>query len=283
MTTIDNFDISDKIVEFLTINHDKLFTIKQIHSEFYEKYEEFKKLDLKKDLINKLKVSFMTIEGEYNNIYRIVNNDKHYLIWSLRKKDEIINDLNKSNYSDISKQYDVEIEKELDNFLHFSNQTDYLKLINQLISENNYSFMFENNYIDGVNHPIHLLIINNEFETIKKLGDLTTIDFNIKNKNGKSCTDLAKEAKNFDILEYIILDISFKRILNIQKLNDSLKENQKQNYQKIDELNKKIAELTKIQKDLEDKKDNSESSFTFLLSSIILYAAYSIYKYSLSL
>ena len=281
MTTIDNFDISDKIVEYLTINHDKLFTIKQIHSEFYEKYEEFKKLDLKKDLINKLKVSFMTIEGEYNNIYRIVKDDKHYLIWSLRPKDDIIRDMNTTKYSENTRQYDREIEQDLDDFLKFSTQKDYVKLINQLIDENNFSFIFDSNYMDGNNHPLHILIINNEIQTIKKLGDLTQIDFNVKNREGKYCIDLARETRNCEILEYILENIYTKKISNIQKLNETIKENQKLNYEKIEQLNKKVESFNIKIKDIEDKKEMWESFSVLLFLLIIIYFIYYLVKFIL--
>lgn len=281
MTSVDNFDISDKIVEFLTINHDKLFTIKQIHSEFYEKYEEFKKLDIKKDLINKLKLSFMTIEGEYTNIYRIVKDDKHYLIWSLKTKDEIIKNLNITKFSEISKQYDREIEQELDDFLVLSSQKDYVKLIKQYIEENNFSFMFETNYMDGINHPIHILIINKELQIIKRMGDLIQIDFSIKNKEGKYCTDLAKETNNCEILEYILENIFTRKLLNIQKLNEAIKENQKQNYEKIDLLNKKVEVLTNGLNDIENKKESWETFAALQFLLITIYLIYCLVKYIL--
>ena len=103
--------------------------------------------------------------------------------------------------------------------------------------------------MDGNNHPLHILIINNEIQTIKKLGDLTQIDFNVKNREGKYCIDLARETRNCEILEYILENIYTKKISNIQKLNETIKENQKLNYEKIEQLNKKVESLTELLKE----------------------------------
>ena len=105
--------------------------------------------------------------------------------------------------------------------------------------------MYESNFIDGTNHPIHLLIANNENKLIKDLDELTTIDFNIKNSNGKNCLDVAKEAKNFDVFQIILEKNYQSKLKSLEKINDTLKDNQKKIYEQMDDNKKKIALLEK--------------------------------------
>jgi len=269
---MESFDIADKIIEFLSSNHDKFYSIHQIHAELYEKHEEFRRLDMKKDMINRLKTTFLTIEGEYNNIYRIVKNDKHYLIWSLRSKEEIIKEVIPV---DEIKSYPIqsEIEKDLDNFLSFSSQNDYVSLIKEYIMKKDMSFMFDNNLIDGNNYPIHVLIQNNEFELIKKLDELTNVDYSKTNSKGKNCIDLARESRNCEILEFILDKIFYVKLTQVNKLVENLKEGQKTNYDKISVLNKKIDELSKKNKELEEN-----NAFNFLKNIIIIVLLYFAFK-----
>lgn len=250
---VENFDMADKIIELLSLNHDQLYSIRQIHSALYEKYDEFRKQDLKKDLINKLKITFMTIESEYNNIYRVVKNDSHYLIWSLKSKDEIMSNIQKES----PKTYEVidyeKDEAELDNFMKFSNEKDYCKFIKEMIKEKNFSFMYESNYLDGINHPIHILILNDEVGTLKTLDELTKVDYSIRNKDGKSCLDLARDKKNCILLEMILIKNFEIKLGEVLKINESLKEGQKKNYDQINGLNTKITKLNEKTKELEEK------------------------------
>lgn len=244
---IESFNIPDKIIEELSIRHDKYYTLRELHSIFYEKYEEFRIPDIKRNFIDKLKIVFMTIEGEYNNIYRIVKNDKHYLIWSLKSKDELINNFIDNN-NNLNQNIDIEIEKELDSFL----TVDNVSIIKKMISEQNFSFMFDTNYMDGINHPIHILILNNEIKTIKRLNDLTFIDFTLLNHNGKSCVELAREVNNCELLEFILERIFDAKIMNLMKINDLLKENQKKTYDKITELSNRVTEFSNLNEKLKD-------------------------------
>ena len=281
MTTpkVDNFDISDKIIDELTVQHDKLFSIRQIHSLLYDKYEEFRRLDLKRDMINKLKLAFLTIEGEYNNIYRIVKNDKHYLIWSIKPKDVIIKELESNSprlFSENKNKEDIEIEKELDDFMTFQESKDYVKLIKEMIEQRNYSFIYDNNFIDGTNYPIHILIIHNEYELIRILDDLTHIDYTVNNKDGKSCSDLAIEANNCKILEFVMEKIYTARTTKLTKLIDTLKADQKQNYDQITNLNKTIKNLND---DIVTLKNiiNADKAIEWIKNIIIVVAAYFYY------
>lgn len=284
---IEDFDIADKIIEELSSNRDTLYTLRQIHSILFDKYEDFRKLDTKKDLINKLKITFLTIEGEYNNIYRIVLQDKHYLIWSLKEKNEIISELATqpkkfSGDGVIVSRNEIkeEIEKELENFTLFSGTNCYVNVIKQMIQEKNISFMFENNLLDGVNHPIQILILGNDFESIKKLDELTTIDFNVKNKEGKSCLDLAKETKNCEILEFVLEKTFSIKTASFSKIIDNLKEAQKVEFDKMVE-SKKIIE--KLENEIKELKSNEAFEYfksfliLFLMSIIVKY--YANYKY----
>jgi len=271
MNDIEKFDVADKIIEELTTHHDVFYTIRQIHSAFYDKYEEFRHPDKKKIMIDKLKVAFLTIEGEYNNIYRIVKDDKHYLIWSLKDKDTILNE-NKIVHPVTFVPSDTnDYDKDLDNFSNIpENPKDYIQIITQMIDDKNFSFMYDTNFIDGKNHAIHILIMNNRLDLIQKLDDLTTIDFTVKNIEGKSCLDLAKEVKDIDMLEMILEHIYESRIQNLTKVNEILKNTQKKVYDQISINDKKITELEKKLKEASEK-NGWETFKTMIISFLCLY------------
>lgn len=250
---VEKFDIADKIIELLSFNHDQLYSIRQIHSILYDKHEEFRRQDLKKDLINKLKTTFLTIESEYNNIYRVVKNDSHFLIWSLKSKDEIMSNIQKESPKTFEVIENDKDDAELDNFMKFSNETDYCKFIKDMVREKNFSFMYESNYLDGSNHPVHILILNEEVGTLKTLDELTKVDYSIRNKEGKSCLDLAREKKNCVLLEMILIKNFEFKLGEVLKINETLKEGQKKNYDQINTLNSKITSLTEKIKELENK------------------------------
>lgn len=262
---VESFDIADKIIDELSSHHDQFYTIQQIHSVLYEKYNEFKRLDIKKDLINKLKITFMTIEGEYNNIYRIVKNEKHYLIWSLKEKETILKEINFNSPQKLSDTVIVDKEYEdLDNFLTFSSNKDYVSIIKQMVEQKNYSFMYDTNYMNGINHPIHILILNNEYDLIQKLDELTIIDYALKNREGKSCSDLAKETNNCILLEFILKKNFSNKTKQYVKIIEDLKESQKSDYDKITVLTKKNSFLEE-----EIKKMKSDDIIGFFKNFII--------------
>lgn len=250
---VESFDLADKVIEELTIRHDELFTLRQVHSMLYDKYAEFRDPELRTAFIDKLNIVFLTIEGEYNNIYRVVKDNKNYLIWTLKKKEEVLENC-KVNVD--TKQIDKDTDTYLDSFLNVPENyaKDYIAIIKKMIDTKNFSFMYETNFLDGVNHPIHLLILNNEVQLIKRLNDLTTIDYTIRNKEGKSCVDLAKEVRSCDLVEFFMernFDLKFRNLL---KNSDTLKESQKAAYEKISTLTKKNTELEEKCKNVEKSK-----------------------------
>ena len=251
-------EISTKIIEELSANPDKIYSISQIHYIFYEKYEDFRKLDTKRDMIQKLNISFLTIEGEYSNIYRIVVNGKHYLVWSLKDKETVIKEntfvdgsLSIQKYT-VKEQYEKEFNGEFEKMLSptFS-QKDYVDIIKKNITDKNYSFMYESNYMDGINNPAHILILNGENHLFKKLLDVTNVDLYAKNRDGKTCKELMIDTKNCELLE-ILLEERFKnKILSLTKINEELKENQKKSYEEITTLKDQCKNLETKIKDLE--------------------------------
>ena len=271
-------EISTKIIEELSANPDKIYSISQIHYIFYEKYEDFRKLDTKRDMIQKLNISFLTIEGEYNNIYRIVVNGKHYLVWSLKDKETVIKEntridgsLSVQKYT-VKEQYEKEFHGELEEMLSAKySQKDFVDIIKKNITDKNYSFMYESNYMDGTNNPAHILILNGETNLFKKLLDVTNVDLYAKNREGKSCRELIMETKNCELLE-ILLEERFKnKIDSLNKINEELKANQKKSYEEISGLKENIKKLQEKIKDLET------SNLIEWIKSIILFIVFIIY------
>lgn len=238
-TSSEEIDISNIIYQELTSESDKLFTLQEIYDIFYERFELVKKLELREEIKRKVQIAFFTIEGEYDNIYRVTVGSTNYLIASLRNKMEILKEVATKQPKPLVNKT-ANDEKEI---LSFASKEDYVKLIKCFIAEKNFSFMYDGNLLDGVNHPIQILILNNEYDTILQLCDLTTVDFSVKNSQGKNCLEMATENNNCKILRYILEKNYEVKITNLYKLNESLKDVQKQNYDKITELKARIESI----------------------------------------
>jgi hypothetical protein len=239
--TNDIENLYSKVYGYLVLKQNKLCSLIEIYNSLSTTYPEFniRERYLREILLCNFETVFATITHKYENVYIINSNDKNYLVWSLNNEKNISDEQHSFQQDNSECSYDNEI---LNRFEKFSNkkfyEVNHISNFKKMIDDCDYSFIYTSNFIDG-NLPIHLLIINNEFNIINKLAKLTCIDFSLKNKNGKNCLELAKEIKNCDLVE-LIVEKKYENELN--ELND-IKKNQIKTYTQIKECNKKINNM----------------------------------------
>jgi hypothetical protein len=264
MTTTTEY-ISNKIIEVLSTaeNANKLHSLIGVHILLVKKYKEFEGLNSNtydRDIFKNAYIhTFMSIEQEYNNIYRFIIADVQYLVWSEKSKTELYHNLNliqRNNSND-------------DDAMNYRIYVDYRSLVQSYIDKNDYAFIHDNIILDGTNNGLHILIKNEQLKSIKQMVELITIDWAIVNQDGKSYLDLARETKNLSIIEYIVESICTSRINKLISHNEMLKDKQKELYTKNSDLEKEIVKVN-----IEyHKKVNSLSTQNINKTFIILFMA----------
>lgn len=246
-TNINSNDIENlysKVYGYLVLKQNKLCSLIEIYNSLSTTYPEFNTREkyLREIMLCNFETVFATITHKYDNVFIINQDDKNFLVWSSNDEKYISNE-HFSFQQDYSNNSDCVYDNEIVNrFEIFSNKKFYeinhISNIKKMIDDCDYSFIYTSEFIDG-NLPIHLLIINNEFNIINKLTKLTCIDFSLKNKNGKNCLELAKEINNCNLVELIVK----KKYEN--ELNElyNIKKNQINTYEQIREFNKKIKNM----------------------------------------
>jgi len=264
MTTTTEY-ISNKIIEVLSTaeNANKLHSLIGVHILLVKKYKEFEELNSNaydRDIFKNAYIhTFMSIEQEYNNIYRFIIADVQYLVWSEKSKTELYHNLNliqRNNSND-------------DDAMNYRIYVDYRSLVQSYIDKNDYAFIHDNIILDGTNNGLHILIKNEQLKSIKQMVELITIDWAIVNQDGKSYLDLARETKNLSIIEYIVESTCTSRINKLISHNEMLKDKQKELYTKNSDLEKEIVKVN-----IEyHKKVNSLSTQNINKTFIILFMA----------
>jgi hypothetical protein len=234
MTTTDH--ISTKIIEVLSSseNANKMHSLTGVHTLLVTKYKEFEDLIKNpndRDAFKNAYIhAFMSIEHDYNNIYRFIIADVQYLIWSEKSKTDLYYNLNL-------------IQCTYDNLNAPRVYVDYCTLVQSYIKNNDFAFMHDNIVLDGTNNGLHILIKNEQLKSIKELVAIVSIDWTITNNDGKTYLELARETKNCSIIEYIIESIYTSKVNKLICHNETLKDKQKELYSKNSELEKEIIKV----------------------------------------
>lgn len=229
--------ISTKIIEVLSIDEyaNKLHSLTGVHALLVKKYTEFEDLIKnpydRDNFKNAYIHAFMSIEHEYNNIYRFIIADVQYLVWSEKSKIELYH-----NFNLIPRNNN-------DNLFAPQVYIDYCTLIQTYIENNDFVFIHDNIMLDGTNNGLHILIKNEQLKSIKDLDVYVSIDWTITNKDGKTYLELARETRNPAIIEYIVESIGNSRINKLISHNEMLKDKQKELYTKNSELEKEIIKV----------------------------------------
>jgi hypothetical protein len=229
--------ISTKMIEVLSTNEyaNKLHSLTGVHALLVKKYKEFEDLiknPYDRDIFKNAYIhAFMSIEHEYNNIYRFIIADVQYLVWSEKSKTELYHNFNLIPHNDNDNLFAPQV------------YIDYCTLIQTYIENSDFVFMHDNIMLDGTNNGLHILIKNEQLKSIKELEAFVQIDWTITNKDGKTYLELARETRNPVIIEYIIETICNSKINKLISHNEILKDKQKELYTKNSELEKEVIKV----------------------------------------
>lgn len=235
MTTTTEY-ISSKIIEVLSTdeNANKLHSLTGVHTLLVTKYKDFEDLiknPYDRDIFKNAYIhTFMSMEYEYNNIYRFIIADVQYLVWSEKSKTELYHNFNLIPRND-------------NNSFTSTVYIDYCTLVQTYIENNDFAFMHDNIILDGTNNGLHILIKNEQLKSIKDLIAIISIDWTITNQDGKTYLELARETRNPIIIEYIVESMCNSKINKLISHNETLKDKQKELYTKNSELEKEIVKV----------------------------------------
>lgn len=241
-----DFDIMAEIIGKMSGKPGLLMTILNVHAMLYEKYKSEMSDPLKKnDIIRQLKEAFRKIENEYDNIYRIFRGTGEYLIWSLKSRDEILQDLDSlQTYEDYlrneKKPDTVEYRMvfptiEVD--LQLPKEKTVLEKIIEMLNVRDLTFVSDSATVDGNRNAIQFLIQENRLDLLRRINDLSSIPLSTKTvKTNQSCSELAMATGNCEMVEFVIRNSYISQIRSLHNQIDTLKGTQATIYEDIRRL-----------------------------------------------
>jgi len=191
--------IDQEIINVLIFNPDRFFLV------WYDLYDIINK-KVKNITNNEYVTAFSTIENRHKNIYHFIINKNVYLVWSTKKRSELL----------ISIKYN-KFNKHI-----FMTDDDYIDLINYSLGEVDTLFNPSELLNDDMN-AIHLLVKKGCIKTLMRVLNLYDVDMNIKTVTGSTIFDIIYANKDMEMLEFILrynfnkdMD-DLKRLINKQK------------------------------------------------------------------
>ena len=279
-------NLGDILIDFLSSNNDRLYTMTALYNDIISTNTSFQIKDpIKRNEFNeKFRIEFLTLDNKYKGIYRFIINERQYIIWSLETYDKLYEthikntEENKTENKTETKPNgirtsDLYINTEIET-------TNYYEMIKSSIYNREYKYIYNDIKVDGINNAIHLFVINNDIENLRKINEIHKIDWTLKNRNNKSCLELARENKNCLMIEYIINNINDETILNIKNIMESQKLIQKEIY---DESNKKSIENFNLKNENQELKSTNhelEVKYNRLFKLILITGISLIYLFS---
>ena len=240
------FDIMEATIGATSGKPDLLMTILNVHARLYEKYKSEMSDPLKKnDIIHRLKKAFREIETEYDNIYRIFRGTGEYLIWSLKSRDEILQDLDSlQTYEDYlrngKKPDTVEYRMVFPNIeadLQLPKEKTVLQKIIEMLNVRDLTFVSDNVTVDGNRNAIQFLVQENHLDLLRRIHDLSSIPFSTKTiKTNQTCSELAMATGNCEMVEFVIRNSYEQQNRTLRNQIDTLKGTQMTLYDDIRRL-----------------------------------------------
>ena len=219
MSSINNYMKS--IAKFLVLNKEKIYSIGELYSELDKNYPEY--YLRREENLKQFKLAIFNIDEEYENIHKFLINNVYNIIYSLKTKTDIINIYSKRTYSSYIREPEL----------------NYIDIIENYIYNGRYKYLITtDNYIDGENTGLHLLIKNNNKLLLRRLISNINVDWGIRTSTGKSCLELAKKDNNVDIVELI--------------LNDKLTKERNEYASEMEKKNNEISKIRKSQNQLQE-------------------------------
>lgn len=279
---MEDFNLSETIVDYLTSNDEKLYSMSALHNSLISLYPflDIKDPHKRSEFNEKFKLEFLTIDTKYKGIYRFIISDRQYIVWSLRTYDELYkifvdktfdsdNRLKTPTKDTLVDTHTINTEIET---------TNYYELVKSYILNKDYKYIYQDIKIDGINNITHLLVLNNDLTSLKQLNELHKIDWSLKNKHGKTCVELAKENKYCDVLEFILNEIFESTIFSYKNLLENQKTLQRDSYQKNSELTIENKRLMNECLELEQKNLNKSRTTWLFNYSLVLLGILYVYR-----
>lgn len=240
------FKIMEAIIDVMSGKADLLMEIHNVHARLYEKYKsEMSDPSKRDDIIRQLKNAFRHIESEYDNIYRIFRGSGEYLIWSLKSRDEILQNLESlQTYEDYlrngKKPDTVEYRTVFPNIeveLQLPKEKTVLEKIIEMLNARDLTFVSDSATVDGNRNAIQFLIQENHLDLLRRIHDLSSIPFSTKTvQTNQTCSDLAMATGNCAMVEFVISNSFISQIRSLHNQIDTLKGTQATLYDDIRRL-----------------------------------------------
>ena len=246
------FNMMEAIVNVASGIPDTLMTIHNVHTRLYEKYKtEMSASSRRDDTIRELKKAFREIEKEFDNIYRVFRANGEYLIWALKTRDEILQDLESfQTYEDylrngiqsktsVFQNESIEYRRMFPNIeveLQLPKEKTVLERITDMVNVRDLTFIHDPTTVDGNMTAIQYLIKMNKVDLLRKINDLSSVSFSVKTIRGETCVQLAMETGNCQMVEFILSASYERQIRALHNQIDSLKGTQATLYEDIRKL-----------------------------------------------
>ena len=240
------FSAMEAIIDVMSGKSDLLMTIYNVHARLYEKYKpEMSDPSKRDDIIRQLKKAFREIETEYDNIYRIFRGNGEYLIWSLKSRDEILQELELlQTYEDYLRtgkkpnmvEYCIMFPN-IEADLQLPKEKTVLEKIIEMLNAHDLTFVSDSATVDGNRNPIQFLIQENRLDLLRRIHDLSSIPLSTKTiKTNQTCSELAMATGNCAMVEFVISNSYEQQNRALRNQIDTLKGTQATLYDDIRRL-----------------------------------------------
>ncbi|AYV79405.1 MAG: ankyrin repeat protein [Faunusvirus sp.] len=204
-------EINSALYFQLAANPEKLYSSFKLYDDIYRENlcPELKTSSNKENCRRKYNIAFATLNIEYNNVHKLYINGKQYLIFSTRKKDELIREHN--NYHDTDTKTDTNI--------------DYVEIIRHILDNPSHFETFDvDTYIDGADTPLHVLARCGDITLINSLFATYCVDIHKKNIHGDTALDIAAGRLDFKLTKYLLEEANGIVVDKLKDANHKLKQ-----------------------------------------------------------
>lgn len=245
-TQQQTFNTMESIIDVMSGKADLLMTIYNVHARLYEKYKsEMSDPSKKDDIIRQLKKAFRHIESEYDNIYRIFRGNGEYLIWSLKSRDEILQELDSlQTYEDYLRngkkpnmvEYCIMFPN-IDADLQLPKEKSVLEKIIDMLNARDLTFVSDTATVDGNANAIQFLIQEKRLDLLCQIHNLSSIPLSTRTvKTNQTCSDLAMATGDCAMVEFVIRNSYEQQNRSLHNQIDTLKGTQGKLYDDIRRL-----------------------------------------------
>jgi len=282
-------ELGEIMIDYLSSNSDKLYTMTALYNEITASMPSLQIKDTQKrnEFNEKFRIEFLTLENKYRGVYRFIINERQYIIWSLESYDNLYEThiKNTSNRTDtnIPNRTESNTSSNRTNDLYINTEietTNYYEMIKSYINSGEYKYIYGDIRIDGINNAIHLFVMNNDIHNLRKISEVHKIDWTIKNRNNKSCLELARENKNCEMIEYILTNIHEEAVLSLKNIMESQKTVQKDIYDRSNKISIENVNLVNENQELKTSNYELEVKYGRLLKFILISGISLIYMFS---